>query len=231
MECVLVSVTVWVGRHWYANCATRFRDAYNEQYKMSSSYQSPDELNEAKFENAVLYMLNACPDGGQTKLLKLLCVADWTHYRNHLASITNGRYVALKRGPVLDNYKEHFDRLERRGVISRRDVPSGKDKPQISYIPLQVVNHTVFSETEHKTLAEAIACHGDKTGVDLSDMLHDENGVWSWAWNPEDPGRPIPYALVRWMDNWCDDKDIEEARDLLENQGIKETLQSLERCA
>ena len=173
---------------------------------------SGNVLDEKKFANAVLYLVRGCGKPGQTKLLKMLHLADFAHYRRHLSSITGGSYVALARGPVLDQYTEHFDLLERRGILSRQDVPVfGKEKPKIEYLLLQEPDEDVFSATEREILDEVIHRFGSSSGAALSDLTHEENGIWSWAWEPTNPGRPIPYVLARWLDNRCDDKDEELA--------------------
>jgi uncharacterized phage-associated protein len=200
--------------------------------EMTTTYPDADDLDDEKFENVVLYVLEACPSAGLTKLLKMIWKADWSHYQDHLSPITNAKYVALQRGPVVDGYVGIFDRLERRGIIMHEgDKGTGKPKSKLNYVPIESPDLSVFTESELQTLSVVVREYGNHSGVDLSDMSHEENGVWSWAWDPNSPGNPIPYTLVRWLKNWCDDKDIEEAREILKSQEMTETLQSLEACA
>lgn len=189
---------------------------------------SGNVLAQKKFANAVLYLLRGCGKPGQTKLLKMLHLADFAHYRKHLSSITGGSYVALERGPVLDGYVEHFDSLERHGIVSRNDVAVlGHDKPKTEYLPLAEPDESVFSRSELEVLDEVIQQFGNRSGTFLSDFTHEENGVWSWAWDANAPGRPIPYTLARWIDNRCDDRDLRQAQEALATPEAQAELAAL----
>jgi len=148
-----------------------------------------------RLANTVLYMLRACPDAGLTKLLKLLYFADYEHYREHLTTITGATYVALARGPVLDNYEEHFGSLESRGIMASREP-----------------NMEAFSDAELETLSAVVLKYGGLTGRALSNMTHEEALPWSYAWDPEAPGNVIPPSLFRWLENMPNEQDVATAR-------------------
>jgi uncharacterized phage-associated protein len=181
-----------------------------------------------KFANAVLYLLKGCKQPpGLTKLLKMLYNADFRHYRKHLRSITHAPYVALPRGPAPDKYEDALDALERGGIIARMSVAIvGLDKLMTEFQAKKAPNMCVFDDTEIEVLDEILNECAHKTGVALSEASHLE-GPWSWAWNAESPGQPVPYVLGRWLENRCDDDDMSVARRALERAEVAEQLSRL----
>jgi uncharacterized phage-associated protein len=166
-----------------------------------------------RLANTVLYLLAGCPDAGLTKLLKLLYFADYTHYREHLTTITGATYVALERGPVLDGYEEELDSLERRGFLAIRDVPVfGHEKPKKEYMRLGAPDPDAFNESEIATLDEVLLKYGRQSGVALSKLTHEESAPWEHVWDPSAPGAVIPYALWRWLDNMASERDVKTAQ-------------------
>jgi uncharacterized phage-associated protein len=187
-------------------------------------------MKDDRLANAVLFLLRGCPDAGLTKLLKLLYFSDYHHYREHLSTITGATYVARERGPVLENYQEALDELERRGFIATRKVPvlGHPDTPKVEYLRLGESDPQAFSKEELETLKEALARYGNKTGAELSDMSHEELAPWKLVWNPDAPGAKIPYALFRWLDNYADDRDVEMARERSQSPEIQAAIAEAE---
>lgn len=167
-----------------------------------------------RLANTVLYLLRGCRDAGLTKLLKLIYHADYHHYRDHLTTITGASYVALERGPVVDGYKDELELLERRGFVTVRNVPIfGHDKAKKEYLPLGEPDPQAFSQAERETLDDVLLRYGTKTGVELSALTHEELRPWELVWDPASPGRPIPYALWRWLDNFVTPREVDVARE------------------
>ena len=168
-------------------------------------------MNQDKFENAVLYLLKrSIPTRpGLTVLLKMLYFSDYEHYRRFLSPITGAKYVALERGPVVDQYEGLFEGMRTKGkltVLGNTDPGS-----KIEYRPASEVDLELFSDSELEAMNEVVARHGSETGNALSEKTHLE-GPWSLVWNSRDPGRHIPYPLFRWLDNLPDASAIEAAR-------------------
>lgn len=190
------------------------------------------EIQHTKFANTVLYLISNCTGGrpGLTKLLKLLYHADVQHYRHHLAPITGLKYVAVPRGPVPDRYEDLLGGLVHAGIISRADVPvNGYPQPKEEYSANREPSPSVFSDAELATLDEVIRRYGGKSGKDLSSRTHADGGTWSWVWDPANQGKPIPYQLERWMDNACDERDLELVGRLLDDPETKALLETLDR--
>jgi hypothetical protein len=185
---------------------------------------------DTKFANTVLYMLRGCKqyNPGVTVLLKLLFLADLEHYRRHLRSISGARYVALQRGPVIDGYKQLFDRLVELEYLepSEVEVAGHPEQPKLEYIPKVEPDDSVFTASELDILRDTIRCHGWKTGTELTELTH-TIGPWPLIWKAEEPGRKIPFVAFRWLDNLPDDSDLEAARQLLATGGAQAELKKL----
>jgi uncharacterized phage-associated protein len=171
-------------------------------------------VDKRKFQNTVLYLLRRCATShpGVTSLLKMLYFADYEHYRQFLRPITGAEYVALERGPVVNDYKMLFEQLVTEGVVKKHEASVlGIKEKKIEYRPLQEPDTSVFASTELAILDHVAEQFGSETGLALSEKTHLE-GPWSLVWDWRQPGRSIPYMLFRWLDNLPDEADVAEAR-------------------
>lgn len=169
-------------------------------------------FNQAKFANTVLYLLRGCGEArpGLVKLMKMLKAADFEHYRRYLRPITGASYVALENGPAPDGYDKLLQDLIDANAIELKTVNVYGTAPDREYRALEEPNERVFDESEIEILNEVVASCRAKSGKTLSKASHLEGG-WAWAWDPHRPGSPIPYTLVRWLENLCDRKDLAQA--------------------
>jgi uncharacterized phage-associated protein len=189
------------------------------------------ELDQQKLANTVLYLLRGCgtQKPSSTALLKMLWFADSSHYRKHLRPITGGQYVALERGPVLDGYQKVFGDLETGGVVTKSEVPVYGGKPKVEYAPQEEPNDDLFSESEREILDEVISHCVGKSGNELSELTHRDGAPWIFAWSASQPGRPIPYGLVRWMDNLPGEADLVVARGAIGRPAVAAAIKSLNK--
>lgn len=186
-------------------------------------------LDEAKFANTVLYLLHGCGEDrpGILKLLKMLYFADSTHYRKHLRPITGATYVAIQMGPVPNSYKDLLSKLVQRRALQCVEVEiNGFQKPKTEYRPLIASNERALSESEREVLDEVIAFCRHKSGTMLRDASHRE-GPWQLVWDPDHQGSPIPYPLMRWLDNFCDDEDVSQARRAMDDPDARAVVAAL----
>jgi len=181
-----------------------------------------------KLANAVLFLLRGCPTHpGVTQLLKMLYYADYWHYREHLTVITGSDYVALERGPVINDYKAVFEALVSAGVLARQKVPvEGQPLPKEELIPKMEPDESIFSETELAVLEEVIERCGHLTGLALSHRTHRE-APWVFAWDPKAPGRKIHHLTFRWLENLPDEDELDIARRSLAGDTMKQRVQEL----
>ena len=185
-----------------------------------------------KLTNSVLYLLKGCPTRpGVTQLLKMLYYADYWHYRRHLSPITGETYVALERGPVLDDYRAKFERMETEQVFARERVPvEGQPLPKEEFVPKMDPDESVFTETELETLDEVIKICGHLTGLALSHRTHRE-APWVFAWDPMNPGQKIHYMTFRWLDNLPDEDELKIAKQTVVEAGLTPRVRELAEAA
>ena len=184
-------------------------------------------MDEKKLANAVLFLLRDCAPArpGLTALLKMLFLADYEHYRQHLRPITGCRYVALERGPVLDNYGAVFDRLAESGVLTVKEVPveGHPEQPKIEYSPAREPDEAALTETELEVLAEVVRRCAGMSGASLTNLTHRE-GPWPFIWKSTDPGRRIPPMAFRWLDNMPDEADLAEAKKAISRPAVADLI-------
>ncbi len=190
-----------------------------------------------KLANTVLYLLRGCGTARPSlrSLLKMIWFADSRHYRKHLRSITGGAYVALQRGPVLDGYVTLFRGLEQRNVLKKTSVAihgshGQKLKPKVEYVPKQEPNDAAFLPSEREVLDEVIAHCSGQTGAALSELSH-RDAPWIFAWDATNPGRPIPYPLMRWLDNVPEEADLAVAKKAIARPHVAAEIKALNKAA
>jgi uncharacterized phage-associated protein len=191
-------------------------------------------MDRVKFENAVLYLLHRCSPTrpSLTSLLKMIYLSDYEHYRQFLAPITDTQYVALERGPVVDDYKRIFSEMVEAEILTLHESSIlGRKEKKSEYQPVMEPDVSVFSSSELGVMDSVAEKDGTKTGVFLSEKTHLE-GPWQYVWDWRDPGQPIPYLLFRWVDNLPTDDDLERAADHVSaNQEIQARIEELQTAA
>lgn len=186
-----------------------------------------------KLKNTILYMLkrSAAHRPPLTVLLKMLWYADYAHYSEFLTSITGARYVAMKRGPVVDGYKALFDQMEQAGMLTQEKVVSARfpESPTQYYSAAVMYDAAVFEESEIDMMEAVIAACAHKTGKDLSDSTHGRGEPWTLVWDEDrsTPAKPIPEVLWRWSENLPDETDLVLAREDVGRGHVKASLAKL----
>jgi uncharacterized phage-associated protein len=182
-----------------------------------------------KLANTILYLLERCrsvPPGKQA-LLKMLWFADYWHYQEHLKVITDAEYIAMPNGPVIENYQDVFDSLERDGVLKLELKPVyNKPYKKEEYWPLLESDVAQFSSIELRTLERVIFECAGQSGSELSRRTHLE-GPWLFAWNAQNPNQPIHRVLFRWLDNLPDELDHVLACRALARESVQRDLAAL----
>ena len=190
-----------------------------------------DSQHHNKFANTVLFLLKGCGDRSTslTKLLKMLYFSDFRHYKRELRPITGISYVAAERGPVPDGYEGLLHTLIHGGILKKTLVEvQGRSKKMQEFWPLRYADDRVFSESEVDVLEGVLADFRDKPGKYLSDASHKE-GPWTWAWDPQNQRKPVPYTLATWLDNLGDEVDGAAAQRQLERKDVQAELDELRK--
>ena len=149
----------------------------------------PMELSKVR---EMMVFFAGLPEMFTTKLNKLLFYADFTHYRDHGASISGAAYLAMQRGPVPIHYdRVRADLIEGGDLgVEEIDFPSGASGETVSR--LRDFDEDLFSKTELATLTMVARRLGRVSSTRLSELSHEED-----AWKATPQGELISYATAK----------------------------------
>ncbi|MGA9827460.1 MAG: Panacea domain-containing protein [Rhodanobacteraceae bacterium] len=151
-----------------------------------------------KLINAIVFFARNTNYCGKIKLIKLLYLLDFEHFRQTGRSVTGMDYRAWKMGPVpLEFYKEW-------------DVPEADLASAIDIVPEKVVDFTRetvlpkvefddshFTKRELRIMSELANKLRDSYSKPMVDMTHAERGPWEKIWEGgRGDGERIPYSLA-----------------------------------
>lgn len=159
---------------------------------MIKSHQREKLINAAVFFAA---NTNYC---GKIKLIKLLYLLDFEHFRQTGHSVTGLEYRALKMGPVPMVLFEEWDGLQPDFADAVDIVPVKViDHTREQVVPKRAFDDSHFSRRELRLMAELADKFRDEYCKPLINFTHAEIGPWAKIW---DGGRGnlerIPYALA-----------------------------------
>lgn len=156
-----------------------------------ATFANPLESVE-KYKQIILNALKAGADDDgkitKTKLAKLVYLADFTWYYDHLVPMSGMSYRKLPRGPVADVYFRALDELEEDGIIDREE--KGK-AIMLSLVESGDAPSDRLSDDEKKEI-ETIgkAWHGKNT-QEIVNFTHAQ-----LPWQICRDGEVIPYSLI-----------------------------------
>lgn len=151
-----------------------------------------------KLINAAIYFAANTLYCGKIKLIKLLYLLDFEHYRQTGAAVTELEYRALRMGPVPMELFEEWDALEPDFADAIEIVP----EPVIDFVretvrPKRSFDDSHFSRRELRLMAQLAERFRSDYSQPMINVTHAERGPWSAIW---DNGRGnlerIPYALA-----------------------------------
>lgn len=151
-----------------------------------------------KLINAALYFAAHTRHCGKIKLIKLLYLLDFEHYRQTGASVTGLEYRAMKMGPVpLDLYQE-WDALEPDFAAAIDIVPERVlDYVRESVHPKRPFDDSHFSRRELRLMATLAERFCEDYSQPMINITHAERGPWAAIWdNGHGKLERIPYALA-----------------------------------
>lgn len=152
--------------------------------------------SQSSLEKYKQMILNAIQSGAdkvdgritKTKLAKLVYLADFTWYYDHLTPMSGMSYRKLPRGPVPDIYFRALDELEEDGVINR------EEKGRSIMLGLAESGNAPSSRLskEERTLISKIAgSWREKQTQEIVDFTHAQ-----LPWQICREGEVIPYGLI-----------------------------------
>jgi uncharacterized phage-associated protein len=152
-----------------------------------------------KLIQAIVYFAGNVKYCGKIKLIKLLYLLDFEHFRQTGRSVTGMDYLAWKMGPVpLDLYQEWEEGFSRDLADSIEIIP----EKVIDYTRETVVAKTEFDDRhftkrELRIMAGLVEQLRDSHSKPMIDLTHAQLGPWEKIW---DGGRGnnerIPYVLA-----------------------------------
>jgi len=124
----------------------------------------------------------------KTKLAKLVYLADFTWYYNHLTPMSGMSYRRLPRGPVADVYFRAIDEMVEEGQLNLEE--SGRAF-MISMAESGEPPRNRLSDHELKMIEEIAKTWQDKQTEAVVDFTHDQ-----LPWQICREGEVIPYGLI-----------------------------------
>jgi len=148
----------------------------------------------------------------KTKLIKLLYLLDFEHYRLTGKSVTGLQYRALDKGPVPRNLFEKLDEpydseLEKYFTFKKTNYLIFVTN-EIS--PKQDFNAELFTKRELNLLSDLSNKFKNTSAKDLIEITHESNSPWEKVYN-SNPYGEIDYRLV--LDNRPDSISKEEVEE------------------
>ncbi|MBX9964038.1 MAG: SocA family protein [Burkholderiales bacterium] len=151
-----------------------------------------------KLINAVLFFAASTKYCGKIKVIKLLYLLDFEHYRQTGRSVTGLEYHAWKMGPVpIDFYQEWDDLAPDLAQAITVEPVKVYDFVCEEVRPLQSFDDSHFTKRELQIMqALATRCREDMSRP-MVNVSHRESGPWDAIWDEgRGNGQRIPYQLA-----------------------------------
>lgn len=167
-----------------------------------------------KLINAIIYFALHTRKCGKTKLLKLLFLLDFCHFKYTSKSVTGLEYFAWDRGPVPKNlYQELSD-----NVVMKPDLSSAinivKTDGFEKIYPKQKFDDEYFTNREKKLLKDLSEVFRDTNADDMVEITHLKNKPWDTTLKEKGQFQKIDYLLS--IDNAKGSLPYNEAKERME---------------
>jgi transcriptional regulator with XRE-family HTH domain len=151
------------------------------------------KLQESKFKNVLLYILEKCagkPNVGETVLYKLLYFSDFNYYELYEEHLTGARYRKLPFGPVPQKLDNILQQMTDAGSLQRIKTEYF-GLPQTRYLPLIKANLTILKASEKDVIDKVVEQMSDWSAATISNYSHQD-----LPWEVTDEGKYISYELA-----------------------------------
>lgn len=151
-----------------------------------------------KLINAIIFFAACTRYCGKIKLIKLLYLLDFAHFKETGHSVTGLDYHAWELGPVPVDVYQEWDTL-RDDLAAAIDIVPERviDYERETVRPKRAFDESAFTKRELRILRELAERFRDDLSKPLVRLTHAEQSPWCKIW---DAGRGknerIPYALV-----------------------------------
>lgn len=174
---------------------------------------------ERKLKELVLYIsarLAGDHASGSIKRNKVLAFADFSHYAKYGKSITGATYIKHQFGPAPRGVRRIEQELVDSDEAAQVIVQNGT-RVQKMLFPQREANLDEFTGAEIASVADALDLLDDSTGMEASDLSHEQMLGWKYGREREE----IPYATAFLYDGPVTSSDREAAKRLAERLGTE----------
>ncbi|MBD8527836.1 type II toxin-antitoxin system antitoxin SocA domain-containing protein [Pseudomarimonas arenosa] len=151
-----------------------------------------------KLINAVVYFASNTAHCGKIKLIKLLYLLDFEHYRQTGRSVTGLDYSAWKLGPVPAAFFQEWEQWQSDFAEAIEIQPERVfDFDLLKVVPKAEFDDSHFTRRELRLMQQLAERFRDEFSKPLVNFTHDEKGPWSKIWESgRGFNRHIPYSLA-----------------------------------
>ncbi|MEZ4828250.1 MAG: DUF4065 domain-containing protein [Bacteroidia bacterium] len=154
---------------------------------------STPQLNEVKFKNVLLYLLERCagkPNVDETVLARLLYFCDFNHYEMYEEQLTGATYRKVPYGPVPEEMDTIIGQMVAAAQIQKLKT-TYQGRTQTRYIPLEKADLTTLKASEADIIDKIILQMGDWPIHRIHDYLQADK-----PWKASTDYEVIDYELV-----------------------------------
>ena len=151
-----------------------------------------------KLINAIVFFASNTKHCGKIKLIKLLYLLDFGHFRQTGHSVTGMSYHAWKMGPVPTDLYEEWDAPEPDFAVAIDIIPERViDYVRESAVPKVEFSPEHFTRRELRIMQELAERFRDDYSQPMVHVTHAEKGPWAKIWdNGRGKREPVPYSLA-----------------------------------
>lgn len=151
-----------------------------------------------KLIQAVIFFASNTAHCGKIKLIKLLYLLDFEHFRQTGRNVTGLDYSAWKLGPVPAAFFQEWEQWQTDFADAVAIQPEKvHDYELLKVVPKVAFDESHFTPRELRLMGELVERFRDERSQPLINFTHAERGPWSKIW---DSGRGfnqhIPYSLA-----------------------------------
>lgn len=160
-----------------------------------------------KLINAIVYFAKNTRYCGKTKLMKLLFLLDFCHFKQTGKSVTGLDYYAWERGPIPKDLFEELNSMkpDLKGAVS---IASGEFQ---KIIPRKAFDQTYLTKRELELLEKLSFIFHDARAEDMIEVTHLKNQPWHKTLTQKGPFSKIDYFLA--VDNAKDSLSIDQIKE------------------
>lgn len=152
-----------------------------------------------KLINAIIYFARNTENCGITKLMKLLFLLDFEHFKLTGRSVTGQGYYAFPKGPVPGEIHSELSNDFGDDLANALSVKAERvgNYTRYTVIPKLNFDASLFSKRELRILELTADQFRRQTATEMVDVTHAENGVWDRVYaDGEGKFLHIPYELA-----------------------------------